>query len=147
MKLEYRNGNLLNTELHHIVHGCNARGVMGSGVAKAIRDMYPQAYNDYRTAYESYRLELGSIVSSYQPITDVTIHNAITQEQYGRDSNRVYVSYWAIANVFRQLNSNPEIQDVAIPAIGAGLANGDWDVISAIIENTMTDTRTVVYIL
>jgi len=78
MKIEYRKGDLLTTEVQHILHGCNRRGVMGSGVAKAIRDKYPQAYTDYNDVYNSCGLELGTIVVSVQDDGTV-IHNAITQ--------------------------------------------------------------------
>jgi O-acetyl-ADP-ribose deacetylase (regulator of RNase III) len=62
------------------------------------------------------------------------------------DASKVYVSYWAIAEVFRKLDSW-NIGEIAMPAIGAGLANGDWNVISAIIENTLVNTRPVVYVI
>ena len=91
MKIEYVTGNLLLTDVKHIVHGCNGRGVMGSGVAKAIRDCYKLAYQDYEDVYNSNGLALGDIVVSVQP-DGKTIHNAITQQDYGRDSSRVYVS-------------------------------------------------------
>jgi len=145
MKIEYRKGDLLTTEVQHILHGCNRRGVMGSGVAKAIRDKYPQAYTDYNDVYNSCGLELGTIVVSVQDDGTV-MHNAITQNNYGRDASKVYVSYWAIAEVFRKLDSW-NIGEIAMPAIGAGLANGDWNVISAIIENTLVNTRPVVYVI
>jgi len=117
--------------------------VMGSGVAKAIRDKYPQAYRDYNDAYNSNGLELGNIIVSVQNDIKV-IHNAITQKNYGRDTEVIYVSYWAIAEVFRKINSW-NIPEIAMPKIGAGLANGDWNVISAIIENTLTKTKPIVY--
>lgn len=145
MKIEYITGNLLLTDVKHIVHGCNSRGVMASGVAKAIRGWYPLAYQNYDAVYNSNGLELGDIVVSVQP-DGKTIHNAITQQDYGRDSSRVYVSYWAVAEVFRKIN-RWGIKEIALPKLGAGLANGDWNVISAIIENTLIDTKPYVYIL
>lgn len=145
MKIEYITGNLLLTDVKHIVHGCNSKGVMGSGVAKLIRSWYPLAYHDYEDVYNSNGLELGDIVVSVQP-DGKTIHNAITQQDYGRDSSCVYVSYWAIAEVFRKINKWG-VKEVALPKIGAGLANGDWNVISAIIENTLIDTKPYVYVL
>ena len=145
MKIEYVEGDLLKTEIRHIIHGCNARGVMGSGVAKAIRDKYPQAYRDYNDMYNSNGLELGQICVSVQDDGKV-IHNAITQKNFGRDTSNVYVSYWAIAEVFRKIESW-NVGTIAMPKIGAGLANGDWNVISAIIENTLVKTQPVVYVI
>ena len=39
MKIEYRQGDLFQTDVRHIVHGCNAQGVMGKGVAKLVKDL------------------------------------------------------------------------------------------------------------
>jgi O-acetyl-ADP-ribose deacetylase (regulator of RNase III) len=145
MQIEYRKGDLLQTEVKHIIHGCNSKGVMGSGVAKVLREKYPRAYQEYNDSYNSYGLELGMIIVSVQDDGKI-IHNAITQKDYGRDPSRVYVSYWAIAEVFRKINQWG-IKEIAMPKIGAGLANGDWNVISAIIENTLIDTKPYVYVL
>lgn len=147
MKIEYRNGDLLATDTQLILHGCNAKGVMGSGVAKLIRVKWPKAYDDYRTSYDSYGLELGSIIQSRQPDGKIII-NAITQETYGREG--IHVSYWAIANVMRMLDTIHtvrEIGEVAMPMVGAGLAGGDWKVIEAIIENTAKNFQPIVYVL
>jgi O-acetyl-ADP-ribose deacetylase (regulator of RNase III) len=145
MQIEYIKGDLLETNINHIIHGCNSHGVMRSGVAYALREKYPSAFQDYNDSYNSYGLELGAIVVSVQEDGNV-IHNAITQKDYGRDPSRVYVSYWAIAEVFRKINQWG-IKEIAMPKIGAGLANGDWNVISAIIENTLIDTKPFVYVL
>ena len=143
MKIEYIKGDLMTTDTRHIIHGCNAQGVMGSGVAKLIRDKYPSAYTVYNDVYNNKGLELGEIVVSLQNDGKV-IHNAITQKNFGRDASVVYVSYWAIAEVFRKIDSFG-VKEIAMPMIGAGLANGDWNVISAIIENTLQKTKPVVY--
>jgi len=145
MMIKYVKGDLLETNAKNIIHGCNSHGVMGSGVAKAIRAKYPQAYQDYQDIYNRRGLELGDMIISVQN-DNKTIYNAITQQDYGRDPLTVYVSYWAIAEVFRKVNTLG-IDSIAMPMIGAGLANGDWDVISAIIENTLTRVRPVVYVL
>jgi len=143
MKIEYIKGDLMTTDIRHIIHGCNAQGVMGSGVAKLIRDKYPSAYTDYNDVYNNTGLELGDIVFSAQNDGKI-ICNAITQKNFGRRDDTVYVSYWAIAEVFRKIDAFG-IKEIAMPMIGAGLANGDWNVISAIIENTLQKTKPVVY--
>lgn len=145
MDIAYVKGDLLETDVKHIIHGCNSRGVMASGVAKVIREKYPQAYQDYNDSYNSYGLELGTIIVSVQNDGKV-IHNAITQKDYGRDESRVYVSYWAIAEAFRKLDQWG-CKEIAMPMLGAGLARGDWNVISGIIENTLINTKPYVYIL
>jgi O-acetyl-ADP-ribose deacetylase (regulator of RNase III) len=141
-KIEYRKGDLLETDITHILHGCNAVGVMGSGVAAAIRQKYPKAYVDYMDIYNSHGLTLGGVSASNQPDGKVIL-NAITQPTIGRTG--IHVSYWAIANVFRCLNALIRDKMVALPMIGAGLGGGDWNVIEAIIENTAKTYQPVVY--
>ncbi len=145
MKIKYVSGDLLQAPEQYVLHGLSSKGVMGSGVAKLIRDKYPKAYRDYHDSYNSYGLHLGSIFPSKQPDGKIIL-NAITQETYGRTG--VHVSYWAVANVMHQLNrwADKELKEVAMPQIGAGLGGGDWNVIEAIIENEAKNFQPVVYI-
>lgn len=148
MKIEYRNGDLFQTDVKTIVHGCNAQGVMGSGIAKIIREKYPSAYERYRNQYLiENKLVMGSLM--VVPCDDKIIVNAITQEFFGRDDIR-YVSYDAIDDVMKKINNFYDlygINEVAMPQIGAGLGNGSWQVIEAIIENRLDEVKPIVYIL
>ena len=46
--VEYVKGNLFDEPQEIIVHGCNARGVMGAGFAKDLKEKYPENYKEYR---------------------------------------------------------------------------------------------------
>lgn len=139
-----------------IAHGCNAQGVMASGVAKAIKDKYPGAYKAYKDQGMS-GLELGGY-TKYMELSStdaVLVYNLITQRYYGRDPDKRYVSYDAIADVFTRLNDRyycdlvnlDPIRGCAlgIPKIGAGLGNGSWDVIEAIINDVTPNLDIWVY--
>lgn len=125
-----------------ICHGCNAQGVMGSGFAKAIREKYPHAYDDYRKVYlKNNKLEIGTIIMSHQT-PKLSVCNMITQKYYGRDGVK-YISYDAIDDAFYCLSewiekfkgysANAEIH-VHYPKIGAGLGGGNWETIQSIID-------------
>ena len=148
MKIEYRNSDLFQTDVKTIVHGCNAQGVMGSGIAKIIREKYPSAYERYRNQYLiENKLVMGSLM--VVPCDDKIIVNAITQEFFGRDDIR-YVSHDAIDDVMKKINNFYDlygINEVAMPQIGAGLGNGSWQVIEAIFENRLDEVKPIVYIL
>lgn len=45
--IEYKKGNLLDVTKGIIMHGCNCQGVMGSGVALAVKRKYPLAFDRY----------------------------------------------------------------------------------------------------
>ena len=154
MKIEYIKGDLFSTHIVTIVHGCNAQGVMGSGIAKIIRERYSKAYDRYRKEYEvNNHLKLGRIIPVpcgdriNDPKNFKIIVNAITQEFYGKDGKR-YVSYDGVAESMKSINHFYEIygiSELAMPQIGAGLGGGDWNVLAAIIESEFKSVKPYVY--
>ena len=140
MKIIYKKGNLIHASEGVIAHGCNNRGVMGSGVARAIRDAYPEAYDIYKKFYKLHGLELGMIICHYGKPHVV---NCITQNGFGKDGKQ-YVDYAAIRKCMRTINS-ARYFEVAMPKIGAGLGGGDWNVISKIIEEESLNFQPIVY--
>lgn len=154
MKIEYRKGDLFSTDITAIVHGCNAQGVMGSGVAKIVREKYPKAYERYVNEYNlNKHLKLGHVIPvpcgdrNVDPANFKIIINAITQDFFGRDGKR-YVSYDAIADSMNTINQFFEvygISEIAMPKIGAGLANGKWEIIERIIETELINVKPYVY--
>jgi O-acetyl-ADP-ribose deacetylase (regulator of RNase III) len=123
-----------------IVQGCNAQGVMGSGVAKAIRERWPQVFDVYRKTYEDKGLRLGQTVwVKVQDSPVLMIANSITQQFYGRDQTVRYVDYEAVRTCFREVGAAARKHDMAVhyPKIGAGLGNGEWGVIERIIKEEL----------
>ena len=120
------------------VQGCNAQGVMGSGIAKEIKEIYPAAFDVYKHTQKTKGLKLGSI--SYVEVRpSFIIVNGITQEFYGREEGRVYISYDAIESVFSQAGKLAQENNLPLifPLLGAGLGGGDWNKIKDIIERVV----------
>lgn len=152
-RIEYKTGDLLGAPERFLLHGCNARGVMGSGVAKLIRQRWPRAYEDYRKAFEEDGLRTGQVI--WVDVGDKVVANAITQPTYGRSG--VHLDYEALRAVMREVEaaadgvSDSEGRDlgpvtaIAMPLIGAGLGGGDWRRIAAIIEEELDRVQPVVY--
>jgi O-acetyl-ADP-ribose deacetylase (regulator of RNase III) len=141
-KIKIKLGDICSVNSGIIIHGCNAQGVMGSGVAKAIRLKYPQVFEDYKNFKNQFGLELGDCVPTQiidkESDVDVVIISAITQQFYGRD-NRRYVDYDAVARVFEGIEDTAKYfghTEVHFPLIGCGLGGGKWSIISNIIEES-----------
>lgn len=108
MITKYIVGDITKTELKFIAHGVNAQNKMGSGVAKALYEAFPEVKDRYHSFYnecvESFNWKpsdfLGHICRTYS--TDKVVFNMFTQERYGYDSNR-YVNYAAIVEGFNRL--------------------------------------------
>ena len=132
--MTYLQGDLIHVNQGIIVHGCNSLGVMGAGVAKVIKDKYPECYKTYSDSIKLSGLSLGD-VAWYKHNSNLLIANAITQEFTGTHQRQV--NYEAIAKCFEKVYALAikENREVFFPKIGAGLGGGNWKIISTIIEN------------
>lgn len=142
--IQYRKGNLLDVKTGIIAHGCNCQGVMGSGVALAVKNKYPVAFEKYLdTVYD--QIDRSDLLGSYHIVPvgpGLWVANMFTQEIYGGDGQK-YVSYDAIDACFVNIQTNGHVLN--IPKIGAGLGGGSWNVIESIIEHRMKHQQVVVW--
>lgn len=152
MAIEYVQGDMFAGGEKLLVHGCNAQGVMGSGVAAIVRRDFPKAYEDYVKWAELQVTRTGEL-----PMGDVgfvatngrIIGNAITQRFYGAGPRR-YVSYDAVAHAMQRIDAfcvSQGLNTFAMPKIGAGLGGGDWNVIEAIVKSELKHCTAIVYVL
>lgn len=124
----------LNGEFDVIVHGCNCKRTMGAGIARTIRDMFPQAYNiDMKTGDSKEKLGIISAAIAHGHEGHIfTIVNGYTQEH-----PRPPVCTDAIRSVFEIVKKRFAGQRIGYPKIGAGLGGGDWNEISKIINEEL----------
>ncbi len=138
--MQIKHSDILKESTGILVHGVNAQGVMGSGIAKLIRDKYPQVYTDYMRMYKfnGNQLMLGEVIKT--DISDkLKIVSGVTQKFYGRDKNFIYLDYAALEKVFVQVNDYAKETSLPVifPLVGCGLANGDKDTVLKIINDTL----------
>lgn len=128
------------------VHGCNAQGVMGSGIAKIVKDRFPEVYQEYKNC--PFNNILGSI--TYKKIDNILYINAVTQKYYGRDVTRVYVDYDVVKTVMVEIITIAiefGYNRVVFPFIGGGLANGNREILLDIFRSLFDTASTVEGIL
>lgn len=128
-----------------IVHGCNCFCTMGAGIAKTIKSEFPEAYEADCQTPKGDKSKLGTI--SYASIDrdgmNLTVVNGYTQFNY--DGAGTLVDYDAVASVFSLIKQQFSGQKIGYPKIGAGLAKGDWQIISSIIDRELEqEDRTLV---
>ena len=123
-----------------VVHGCNCQNVMGSGIAKQLRDRYPGVYKADELATKQWKnpvAKLGNF-SSYAAYVKnpFLIINAYTQVHYlprGVDHFE-YESFYLILRKLETLTLDGGVR-FGLPYIGMGLAGGDKNRIIPMIEN------------
>ena len=141
MQIEYTKTNLFYMEEQYILHGVNCVGVMGAGVAKAIRSKFPEVYKEYKSLCTEYKDNLSELLGTVQAVEskDKIILNAFTQLKTG---SGVQVDYNAVRHCFKLVNEKAKelgISRIGMPKLGAGLGGGDWSVIEQIITEESTN--------
>jgi O-acetyl-ADP-ribose deacetylase (regulator of RNase III) len=128
-----------------IIQGCNCQCRMGRGIALTIKQQFPEAYTADCQTETGDRDKLGNFTSVQidRDGFNFTIVNGYTQFDWQGEG--VLADYDAIRSVFRQVKQQFGGQQIGYPKIGAGLARGDWQVISQIIEEELVgETHTYV---
>ena len=133
-----------------LVQGCNAQGVMGSGVALQVKHKIPESYRSYKSLCNSLPVceRLGRYTVSGFGSGKYMV-NAITQENYGTDGKR-YTSYDAVSEVFRELAVYVGKEEVvmAIPKKFASDRGGAcWKAVKQIIKSELKDTNVILYVV
>jgi O-acetyl-ADP-ribose deacetylase (regulator of RNase III) len=141
------NGDVFDSDADYIAHGVNCQGVMGAGVARIIRDAWPEVFADYETLCHRFahqpEILLGGVLPSTITGSPLIILNAFTQ--LAPMTSRRAVNYNSVALCFEKINKLCAGKTVAMPRIGAGLAGGDWDIIRVIVEKSAPDVDITVY--
>lgn len=117
-----------------IVHGCNCQCAMGAGIAKAIRDQFPEAYEADRQTSKGDAGKLGTL--SFAEVERdghrFVVVNAYTQRHWrGRGKK---VEEGAIRSSMAEVKRRFSGQRIGYPKIGAGLGGGDWSVIAPLLD-------------
>lgn len=138
-KLLHTKGNLLDLaeagEFDIVVQGCNCFNTMGGGIAKEIRERYPQvATADQLTDRGDYQ-KLGTWTEAREHTNGYwfTIINAYTQ--YNMSTGQDVFEYVAFALILQKLLHAFPGKRIGFPYIGMGLAGGDRAIIMPMLED------------
>ena len=146
---------------------------MGGGIAKQIKDRYPQAFEADRERWENeyndggnWRCQIGDYSKAeiksnsvsggliFLPNNKGRVYNLYTQSGYSTKSRQVnYEYFWqALKNMQEDLlfiqHETGEQQVLGLPyGISCGLAGGNWGIIKAMIEDIFVDSLIKTYIV
>lgn len=132
-----------------ICHQVNCQGVMGSGVAKQVREKYPWVYAHYKQLCRNFKHRkedlLGMVQGTYIN-EDKKILNLYTQLNYGYDG-KCYTNYDALKKALEYIPVYYHNKTIAIPYLmGCHRGGGDWNVVYKMIEEVFADFEGTVLI-
>ena len=120
-----------------ILHQVNCQGVMGSGIAKQVREKYPTVYEAYKDlCSQDEPKNLLGIAQRVVINENTSIVNVFAQENYGYDGKQ-YTDYNALRAAFEIVKVFAKKNDIiAIPYLmGCYRGGGDWNVVYQMIED------------
>lgn len=109
---------------------------MGGGIALALRQRYPVIFPEYQQLCRAGQLKIGMIqLVPVSQVNNLYVCNLAGQDGLGGD--RCYTDYDALRLAFARLQQDSDRLElpVYLPyGLGCGLAGGDWQIVSGIID-------------
>lgn len=142
-----QNINIFECSAQAIIHQANCQNTMGSGIARFIRERYPETYEvDCKTvAGDIGKLGTFSWVKAHD---GKYIYNCYSQFRYGRDTR--YTDYEAIYTGLSSIEEHAKMQGLTSLSLPYGMgcvqAGGSWHVVRAIIEDIFDQNNIDLYI-
>ena len=120
-----------------IMQGCNCMNQMGKGIALTIKNTWPEVYQADLATVKGDKTKLGTYTKAVVDINGkpLVVVNCYTQYNYNYEG--VLVDYTAVQQVMTKIKQDYSGLKMAMPLIGAGLAKGDWSILSPIIETAL----------
>lgn len=133
-----------------VAHQVNCQGVMGSGVAKQVRDRFPDVYKLYRKLWHDMKphallgmAQLIPVSGSTKDQKPLMIANLFGQLDYGWGLK--HTDYGALQHALHELAQEmrkSHLESVALPyGMGCVRGGGDWDLVLPIIERELKDFK------
>lgn len=153
MPIKFVKGNavsaLIDGDIDVLLHVCNNKGVMGSGIALEIKNRVPDAFSSYK----QFMHPLGTVSVGVHEFGDEMfthyrgkVFNMIAQDGYG--SGKRFLNYGALADCLKAVASHRSYSGdkIGLPyKMGADRAGGDWEIVLEMVTYFLKDFDVVIY--
>lgn len=151
--IHYVKGDITKSNCDIICHQVNCQGAMNSGVAKAIREKWPEVYEYYKIWCDREE-DKANLLGEAQGILiednpNRYVGNLYAQYNYGYDGQR-YTNYEAFYNAIEQIAAqlveHPYKVTIAFPyKIGCVRGGADWKIIRTMINKVFAGQNDVYF--
>lgn len=145
--IHYKTGNLLDSEAEALVNTVNTVGIMGKGIALQFKNKFPNNFKLYFNACKNKEVKVGQLL--------------VTEEQALLADKKIIINFptktnWRLPSEYQYIEAGltelvkfikmKNIKSIAIPPLGAGNGDLDWNKVKKILENYLTDVECDIYI-
>jgi O-acetyl-ADP-ribose deacetylase (regulator of RNase III) len=145
--IEYKSGDILKEDVEAIVNPVNCRGIMGKGLALQFKDKYPENFRQYKEACKNNEIVPGKMFIYYtnSSMKPRYIINFPTKLDWRSSSKIEYINK-GLDDLAKEIE-RLFIQSIAIPPLGCGFGNLDWDIVNRLIVTKLSKVDCDVVIL
>lgn len=133
--ITFVNGDLFCSSMSTIVNTVNCVGVMGKGIAKQFKEMYPWMYENYVFLCREHQVKPG-IPYPYEVTPFLTVINFPTKNHW-RDPSKIEWIQMGL-NIFVDAYKQWEIKSIAFPALGCNNGNLRWDIVKPLMTEVLS---------
>lgn len=153
MTIEFKTGNILDAKETLILQSVNYRKIMGAGLAKQIKNKYPDIFKQYcdfidENSWEDIKKD--GLFDLFKINEEQGIVNIFGQKNFGRD--KCYTDYQSLKNGLLKVSGISFLftkgLSVAIPyKLASGLSGGSWKIVYEIIQDIFenSEVKVVIY--
>lgn len=137
--IRYTQGNLLEADVEVLVNPVNTQGVMGKGLARQFRQLYPQNMREYAVACNAQKVRTGKmfVTEAGHLAGPRWIVNFPTKQRWQAPSQMS----WIVDGLhdFKGFLLGNAVKSVAIPALGVGNGGLPWAGVKWEIKRSLVD--------
>lgn len=141
--IEFTKGDMFKIPVDVRVNTVNCKGVMGAGVALAFKNKYPEMYKDYKKACHEGIVRPGSMYVWKNLLGDWVI-NFPTKRDW-REPSRYEDILSGLEDLRNYLKALGPIT-LALPALGCGHGGLDWEKVSSMIKEKLSDLDARIFV-
>lgn len=147
MPIKHIEGNLLDfpEDINIIAHCANCQNTFGSGIAAAIKEEYPVAYEADTKAAEEGRNKLGlmsyAVLPNGKRIVNVYAQEFTSNTRRMVDYEAFYSAFEQLEATLREANEKGRKYVLGVPfKIASDRAGGNWTIIRTMLEEIFLDS-------
>lgn len=145
--IQYKTGNLLDSEAEALVNTVNTVGVMGKGIALQFKNMFPNNFKLYANACKNKEVKVGKLLVTEEEALlagKKIIINFPTKTNWRLPSEYQYIES-GLAELVKVIKEK-NIKSIAIPPLGSGNGGLDWNKVKPILEKHLSNLDCEIFI-
>lgn len=141
--IEFRKGNLFESDAEALVNTVNCVGVMGKGIALQFKQAFPDNFKEYKKVCRKNELQPGKMLvyKNNSLINPKYIVNFPTKKHWREKSKIEYIQD-GLASLVEEIKSL-DIKSIAVPPLGCGYGGLKWEEVQPLMKKAFSQIPTV----